>query len=73
MSLRDFEKDRSYETERFSITEVLGKMAEEGKAVYGYEIKGDWLECGNKLLWIQIFFDSGFGSSRIWSEGERIY
>jgi NDP-sugar pyrophosphorylase family protein len=28
----------------FSITQVLGKMAEEGKPVYGYEIKGEWLE-----------------------------
>ncbi|MDD5569011.1 MAG: sugar phosphate nucleotidyltransferase [Candidatus Pacebacteria bacterium] len=37
------------------IGQVLGKMAEEGKAVYGCEIKGDWLECGNKALWFRSF------------------
>ncbi len=40
-----------------SITQVLGMMAEEGKPVYGYEIKGDWLECGNKKLWLESFVD----------------
>jgi UTP-glucose-1-phosphate uridylyltransferase len=30
-------------------------MAEEGKQVYGCEIKGDWLECGNKALWFRSF------------------
>jgi len=38
-----------------SIVPLLGKMAEEGKAIYGYEIKGDWLECGNKSLWLKSF------------------
>jgi UTP--glucose-1-phosphate uridylyltransferase len=39
----------------YCIGQVLGKMAEEGKAVYGCEIKGDWLECGNKTLWLKSF------------------
>ena len=30
-------------------------MASEGKAVYGYEFKGDWLECGDKMLWFKSF------------------
>ncbi len=38
-----------------SVTSVLGEMALEGKAVYGYEIKGEWLECGDKMLWFKSF------------------
>jgi len=38
-----------------SIVPLLGKMAEEGRAIYGYEIKGEWLECGNKSLWLKSF------------------
>jgi len=41
----------------YSISQVLGRMAEEGKPVYGYEIKGEWLECGNKKLWLESFVD----------------
>lgn len=47
--------DKKLITNDFSITQVLGKMAEEGKPVYGYEIKGEWLECGNKKLWLESF------------------
>lgn len=43
-------------TNDYSITQVLGQMAsEEGKAVYGCEVKGDWLECGNKNQWLESF------------------
>jgi UTP--glucose-1-phosphate uridylyltransferase len=38
-----------------SITTVLGEMASEGKSIYGYEVKGDWLECGDKMLWFKSF------------------
>ncbi|MDD5013373.1 MAG: sugar phosphate nucleotidyltransferase [Candidatus Pacebacteria bacterium] len=41
----------------YCIGQVLGHMAEEGKPVYGYEIKGEWLECGNKKLWLESFID----------------
>ncbi|MFA5249549.1 MAG: sugar phosphate nucleotidyltransferase [Candidatus Paceibacterota bacterium] len=34
---------------------TLGKMALEGKGVYGYEFKGEWLECGDKLRWFYSF------------------
>jgi UTP--glucose-1-phosphate uridylyltransferase len=34
---------------------TLGKMAMDGKGVYGYEFKGEWLECGDKLRWIYSF------------------
>ncbi|MDD3386721.1 MAG: sugar phosphate nucleotidyltransferase [Candidatus Pacebacteria bacterium] len=49
------EKDKNLREKDISITEVLGKMALEGKAIYGYELKGEWLECGNKLLWFKSF------------------
>lgn len=50
-----FSGDKSMRQKDYSITQVLGKMAEEGKAIYGYEVKGDWLECGNKMLWFKSF------------------
>jgi UTP--glucose-1-phosphate uridylyltransferase len=34
---------------------TLGKMAVDGKGVYGYEFKGEWLECGDKLRWLYSF------------------
>ena len=36
--------------------EVFEKMLEEGKVIYGYEVKGEWLECGDKLKWLKSFF-----------------
>jgi len=38
------------------LAEVLAKMLEDGKTIYGYELKGEWLECGDKLKWIKSFF-----------------
>lgn len=38
------------------LAEVFDKMLSEGKALYGYEIAGEWLECGDKLKWIKSFF-----------------
>jgi UTP--glucose-1-phosphate uridylyltransferase len=38
-----------------SITQILGMMAEEGKPVYGYEVKGEWLECGTRSLWLKSY------------------
>ncbi len=37
------------------LAEVFEKMLQEGKTVYGYELKGEWLECGDKLKWIKSF------------------
>jgi UTP--glucose-1-phosphate uridylyltransferase len=36
--------------------EVFEKMLSEGKTIYGYELKGEWLECGDKLKWLKSFF-----------------
>lgn len=38
------------------LAEVLSKMLDDGKAIYGYELNGEWLECGDKLKWIKSFF-----------------
>ncbi len=35
------------------LAEVLDKMLQDGKVIYGYEFKGKWLECGNKLAWLK--------------------
>jgi len=31
-------------------------MLEDGKIIYGYEIDGEWLECGNELEWMKSNF-----------------
>ncbi len=36
--------------------EVLDKMLNDGCPIYGYELKGEWLECGDKLKWLKSFF-----------------
>lgn len=38
------------------LAEVLDKMIMDGKTIYGYEIKGEWLECGDKSKWLKSFF-----------------
>ncbi|HQK63726.1 MAG TPA: sugar phosphate nucleotidyltransferase [Candidatus Staskawiczbacteria bacterium] len=37
------------------LAEVFDKMLGEGKTIYGYEVKGEWLECGDKLKWLKSF------------------
>lgn len=38
------------------LAEVLARMLEGGKVIYGYEFKGKWLECGNKTDWLCSHF-----------------
>ncbi len=38
------------------LAEVFDKMLADGKVIYGYELKGEWLECGDKLRWLKSFF-----------------
>ncbi len=35
------------------LADTLQKMLDEGKNIYGYEIEGKWLECGNKMDWLK--------------------
>lgn len=36
--------------------EVFDTMLNDGIPIYGYEVKGEWLECGDKLKWLKSFF-----------------
>jgi len=38
------------------LAETLNKMIKDGKIIYGYEFEGKWLECGNKLGWLESNF-----------------
>jgi len=35
------------------LAEVLDEFLKDGKIVYGYEMEGEWLECGDKLNWLK--------------------
>ena len=35
------------------LTDAFEKMLENQKTIYGYEIEGDWMECGDKERWIK--------------------
>ncbi len=35
------------------LAEALTEMLKDGKVIYGYEIEGKWLECGNKPGWLE--------------------
>jgi len=37
------------------LAEAFDKMLGDGKIIYGYELKGEWLECGDKLKWLKSF------------------
>lgn len=38
------------------LAEVFDKMLSDGKFIYGCELKGEWLECGDKIKWLKSFF-----------------
>lgn len=38
------------------LAESLRLMLEDGKIIYGYEIEGEWLECGNMADWLRSNF-----------------
>lgn len=35
------------------LAEVFDQMLKDGKVIYGYELDGKWLECGNKEAWLK--------------------
>jgi len=53
------------------LAEVLAKMLEDGRMIYGYEIKGEWLECGDKLKWLKSFFYLALRDPRFGEELRR--
>ena len=46
------------------LAEVLAKMLDDGKQIYGYELSGEWLECGDKLKWMKSFFYMALKNSK---------
>lgn len=50
------------------LAEVFDKMLSDGKTIYGYEVKGGWLECGDKLKWLKSFFYFALKDPRFSSE-----
>lgn len=32
---------------------AIGDMIKDGRIIYGYEIEGEWLECGDKFRWLK--------------------
>lgn len=50
------------------LADVLDKMLDDGKIIYGYELKGEWLECGDKLKWLKSFLYLALKNSRFSEE-----
>lgn len=46
-------KAKISEKKELILADILDKMIEDGKIIYGYEVEGKWLECGNKLNWLK--------------------
>jgi len=49
-------KTPSSKRDEIILADALDRMLGDGKVVYGYELKGEWLECGDKLKWLKSFF-----------------
>jgi len=50
------------------LAEIFDKMLNEGKTIYGYELKGEWLECGDKLKWLKSFMHFALKDPRFGEE-----
>jgi UTP--glucose-1-phosphate uridylyltransferase len=51
-----FEKNTFSIEKEISLTEILAEMARKGEEIYGWQIEGKWLECGNKLAYLKSNF-----------------
>ena len=49
-------KTEAGERGEIGLTETLMEMVNKGEDVYGCEIEGKWLECGNKLAYLKSNF-----------------
>lgn len=47
------EKLKPSKRKEIILADALKEMVRDGKTVYGYEIKGKWLECGDILRWLK--------------------
>ncbi|PIU16393.1 hypothetical protein COT20_00390, partial [bacterium (Candidatus Gribaldobacteria) CG08_land_8_20_14_0_20_39_15] len=50
---RYLKKTQPNAKEEIILAEALRLMLADGKMIYGYEIDGEWLECGNMLDWLK--------------------
>ena len=48
--------------------EIFDRMLHDGKTIYGYQIKGQWLECGDKLKWLKSFLYMALNDQRFGRE-----
>jgi len=53
------------------LADVFDKMLSDGKIIYGYELKGEWLECGDKLKWLKSFLYLALKDLRFKNELEQ--
>lgn len=51
--LKYLEKINFKQREDFGLSEAIGEMIDKGEEVYGCEIEGRWLECGNKSAYLE--------------------
>jgi len=61
------EKTKPNKKGEIILAEAIKKMIQDGKMLYGYEIEGDWLECGKTVDWLKSFLflalnDAQYGS-----------
>jgi UTP--glucose-1-phosphate uridylyltransferase len=61
-------KSKPSEKGEIILAEVFDKMLNDGKTIYGYELKGEWLECGDKLKWLKSFMYFALKDSRFKDE-----
>ena len=47
------ERRKSEKTGEIILADTLQQMIKEGEEIYGYELDGKWLECGNKLAYLK--------------------
>jgi len=46
-------KTRANSNGEIILAEAFRTMLKDGKMIYGYEVEGEWLECGNKINWLK--------------------
>lgn len=63
-------KEKLGKGKELRLTEAAGDMVNDGQAVYGYELRGKWWECGDRESWMRSFLY--FSLSKENEGGDRI-
>ncbi|HLD70552.1 MAG TPA: sugar phosphate nucleotidyltransferase [Negativicutes bacterium] len=61
-------KTRPSQKGEIILGEAFSKMLDDGLPIYGCEIKGEWLECGDKLKWLKSFIYMALKDERFGKE-----